>query len=297
MHHTGLLAPIPVLLLALHLPLLTACDAPDSMKQSIFEFVAELLPLPDGQIRSAIKSGDVAYVEDYLANGGNPDLRFRLGSKGDHNWTFLMGAVAEGHTEIARLLIDAGAAVNEVSEFGHTPLVVAASRGHNDAVRLLLEAGASVNIDYTVPYSGARKYGVMEGAIRENHLSTVRLLLEAGADPNWGGPDGSRPVALAAGFGTVEMLDLIVEHGADIDAGLHERNWRFGSMTPLMVAAAMGNPETVTRLLELGANPYEVSGHGKTAADLVGTGIATVSRTRQNEEDFMRVSEILSEAE
>eukprot|EP00315_Gephyrocapsa_oceanica_P010788 CAMPEP_0185301168 /NCGR_PEP_ID=MMETSP1363-20130426/12555_1 /TAXON_ID=38817 /ORGANISM="Gephyrocapsa oceanica, Strain RCC1303" /LENGTH=46 /DNA_ID= /DNA_START= /DNA_END= /DNA_ORIENTATION= len=43
----------------------------------------------------------------------------------------------EGQLELARLLLEAGAAMNQAPQHGATPLLVACSEGHLDIVRLL----------------------------------------------------------------------------------------------------------------------------------------------------------------
>ena len=52
---------------------------------------------------------------------------------------------AEKHPEVARVLIDHGADVHLHSTSGFTPLLFAAQQGDMDSARMLLEAGANVN--------------------------------------------------------------------------------------------------------------------------------------------------------
>lgn len=59
--------------------------------------------------------------------------------------TPLMFACAAGHEEIVRVLLDAGARVEDHNENGHTPLMEAASAGHVGVAKLLVERGASIN--------------------------------------------------------------------------------------------------------------------------------------------------------
>ena len=53
-------------------------------------------------------------------------------------------AAQEGHDACARLLLESGAAVNQPSLHGVTPLYTAAQEAQTDCVRLLLDAGAAV---------------------------------------------------------------------------------------------------------------------------------------------------------
>ncbi len=52
-------------------------------------------------------------------------------------------AACGGHTELAKLLIDRGANIEEVNDEGYTPLMEAAREGHEDMVALLLSCGNS----------------------------------------------------------------------------------------------------------------------------------------------------------
>ena len=57
----------------------------------------------------------------------------------------LFEASVGGHTRIARMLINAGADVNQRVGPGYTPLYNAAFNGHTDTVKLLAECGANPN--------------------------------------------------------------------------------------------------------------------------------------------------------
>ena len=56
--------------------------------------------------------------------------------------TPLMIATRNGHTEIARMLIDRGADVNIPDNNGNTPLTWASDRGNIQIVRMLIDRGA-----------------------------------------------------------------------------------------------------------------------------------------------------------
>ncbi|CAI5474493.1 unnamed protein product [Closterium sp. Yama58-4] len=77
---------------------------------------------------------DVAAALDGGADAGLAD---------DEGRTALHMAAANGHTEIARLLIQRGAPVNAVNRQGNTPLHWAAVNGRDSMVHLLIAAGAN----------------------------------------------------------------------------------------------------------------------------------------------------------
>ncbi|CAE6911942.1 Ankrd17 [Symbiodinium natans] len=101
-----------------------------------------------------------------------------------------------GHIEVAQLLLEAEAWINEIDHDGNTPLTCAAYRGHNDMVHLLLQAGSPTNTtnihgDTALSRASARGYTDLSNvhgetalirAAKRGHLQVVRSLLAAGAD-------------------------------------------------------------------------------------------------------------------
>lgn len=96
---------------------------------------------------SGVVQGDVALVRDVLAS--NPDaVRWAKPVKENDkpfatNETGLMLAAQEGHGEVMRLLIDAGAELNARQSRRWTALMYAAERSREGAVALLLAKGAN----------------------------------------------------------------------------------------------------------------------------------------------------------
>ena len=56
--------------------------------------------------------------------------------------TALMLAVVDGHSEVAKVLLDNGAAPNHANKIGQTALMGAASKGHSETAKVLLDNGA-----------------------------------------------------------------------------------------------------------------------------------------------------------
>lgn len=88
-----------------------------------------------------------------------------------------MYGCAGGHEEVVRVLLEAGANVEDHNENGHTPLMEAASAGHVQVAKILLEHGAGINT-----HSNEFKESALTLACYKGHLEMVRFLLEAGAD-------------------------------------------------------------------------------------------------------------------
>jgi ankyrin repeat protein len=90
-------------------------------------------------------------------------------------FTALTGAVANNHTEIAKLLVKRGAQVNYQYEGGFTPLMAASENGNVELVRFLLANGADPNAK-----TGDGK-SPMSFANEKNHLEVVEALKKQGA--------------------------------------------------------------------------------------------------------------------
>jgi ankyrin repeat protein len=220
-------------------------------------------------------------------------------------FTPLLFAAREGSLEAARMLIAAGADVNEAAADGSTPLLVATVRGHVDLVSELLDQGADPNADgagYTALHWAAGAWETeLTGAggiaterddewralrgLPTGKLELVNTLLARGANPNaqivktpprfgFGGGSrvtiGATPFLLAAMAGDTSVMRVLVAGGAD--PGLATKD----GTTPVMVAAGFGRfPEsTVTEsraieavalALELGGDVNAVNAAGDTA--------------------------------
>jgi len=103
--------------------------------------------------------------------------------------TPLLYASGFGHTEAARLLIDAGADVNYVLRSedpgidGVSPLFIASYQGHTEIVRLLIDAGADVN-RVIVGSRALDGLTALTAANSQGHMEIVRLLEEAMPSPD-----------------------------------------------------------------------------------------------------------------
>jgi hypothetical protein len=117
-------------------------------------------------------------------------------------------------------------------------LVAAARNGDTALVRELLDRG--VNPNQPVSHGSALAHAAGQG-----HAEVVELLLERGADIEGGG--GLSPLACAARKGRDEIVRLLVGRGADIEGDTG------GPGTALFQASAEGHPSTVGLLLEFGA--------------------------------------------
>jgi ankyrin repeat protein len=179
------------------------------------------------------------------------------------NDTALMFASLVGDLASAKLLVSAGANVNDTDAWGVSATAMAAHSKFDDLVEFLLDKGANASADEA-------GFSAIHPAIMHHSTHMVRTLLEHGANPNamlktWT-PErrtskdfsfypelvGATPLWLAARFTQPEVMRLLLEHGADPkfvfrseyvpDGGPADDVFRkrVYITTPLMAALGMG---------------------------------------------------------
>ena len=159
--------------------------------------------------------------------------------------TALLFAARSGDVESVRLLVEAGAPVNDALPDGTAAVTLAAHSGHGAAAGLLLEKGAD-------PNAAEIGYTALHAAVLRRDVDLVRTLLLFKANPDArmakGTPMrrtsqdfdlpavliGATPFALAAKFLEAEMARELAGAGADMRLGLPD-----GS-APLMLALGVG---------------------------------------------------------
>lgn len=233
--------------------------------------------LADYDLATAIVLGNAPKVRGALA--ADPALATRpdpatgwlaLHAACASRWHALDPARADGLRDVAVLLLDAGADLNEHMHGGQwTPLRCAVAGAPNPAItRVLLERGA-VPADHDLYLAGfeasheclrllaghadvrAIARMALAAPVSGNDAEGVRLLLAAGADPGQYHDDDDQPVpalhaAVRAGC-SAEIIGLLLEHGADPDrAGPDGRS-------PLALATSAGRADLAAVLAEHGA--------------------------------------------
>lgn len=152
----------------------------------------------------AVKANDAAQVARLIAQGVDVDMADPGGD------VPLIMAAYLGHSEITRLLLEAGADVRAVDPgMKATALHAAAYAGRAEPARLLIQHG--VDIDAQGPYNG---YTALHDAIWQNNVETARVILEAGADLTLRNHEGQTPLEMAKAHGRKQIAALIEQRQA-----------------------------------------------------------------------------------
>ena len=106
--------------------------------------------------------------------------------------------------------------LTETDRYGRTILGQAIDHGSLSAVRLILDAGADPN--YTVWDGFPAVYSAVDRDHDSDQEEIIRILVAAGADIDTRGFNDWTPLHLAAVNGRTDLIELLVELGADLTA-------------------------------------------------------------------------------
>jgi len=156
---------------------------------------------------------------------------------------------------------NSGRFIDPLLSTGCTPLLRAAMASDMEVVKALLAKGASPNI---------------------NDMGLTAFLVAAGVGAGTRGGTGLAAAASAGGPANIALMDLLIQHGADVNAQVtgtntySMRNSRAPSsnegFTALHWAAQSGKADVVKFLLDKGANPEIPDSNGHKPLDLLASG-------------------------
>jgi ankyrin repeat protein len=180
-----------------------------------------------------------------IVRGGLPDRGSRYLIPGA--MTPLLYAARDGRTDSAKILMAAGAKLEQTDANGITPLLMAITNDHVDTARYLVDQGANVKaIDWygRTPLWAAIELRNMDvdsstfenGVDRMPAFELIKVLLDKGVDVNartkevppirrqmlhvtgdlsWVDMTGQTPLLRAALAADVEVMRMLLAHGAD----------------------------------------------------------------------------------
>ncbi|KAL5516433.1 hypothetical protein EMCRGX_G001763 [Ephydatia muelleri] len=157
-------------------------------------------------------------------------------------WSSLMWACVFGNAEVVKILVSAGAHVNDQSKYGTSSLMWACCNGNAEVVRILVSAGAHINHQNKDGTSS-----LME-ACRYHHAEVVQILVSAGAHVNDQDKDGTSSLMEACRYHHAEVVQILVS------AGAHVNDQDKRGTSSLMEACKYHHAEVVKILVSAGAH-------------------------------------------
>lgn len=190
-------------------------------------------------LQRAARNGKLNIVQEKINDGSNVNY-----VKRDSQFTALLFAAEEGHTDIAKLLIESGADVNAQASSRYnnwTPLFYAIDKNNVDIVKLLLDASP----EKVVHHIGGDGNSPLTLATRrkEVNVGIVKALLDAGADTKHADKKGYTPLHHAA-RNSPEAVQALLEKGADPNV-LNEDKW-----SPIDLAVENRQKKAINALLD-----------------------------------------------
>lgn len=160
-------------------------------------------------------------------------------------------AAYRGDTAIVQKLLEHHPGVNKKDEFGHSPAIYAINEGNDSVVGLLADGKAKIRSDQE------NLQGSLVAQVSSENYHIVSFLLDQKAKADME-IYGTTPLIVAAANSSVEMVDLLIERGANVDKANQNQ------ITPLLSACLTGRLEVVKYLLDKNAKVDAKSKSGLT---------------------------------
>lgn len=245
-------------------------------KQRVAPDAIYYLSTSKAQINQAIRSNNLETLRNLL----NP---YNVSYLNQADESFFNTATANGNAEALRILISSGltvkprnmiihgaigtcrecvkvaiemkAGLNDVNEYGYTPLMRFVRSGSKEIIPLLIQAGADLNVQ------NKEGFTALYFAVRENDIETVNYLIGASANVHLKAYEGQTPLHLAISRGFKDVAWSLMNSNMDLDVknGVGQ--------TPLHLAAMLETSDILYFLLLKGANPNIRDNYNRTPLD------------------------------
>lgn len=169
-------------------------------------------------IIKAASDGNVALLQDSLSKGADPDYHLR-------DTSALQLAIANGHFEVANILIDAGANVNVRNRMSWRPIHEAARIGNLELMDKLIEKGARIYV------SDDEGHSLVRVAIDNNQIDVLKKFISIEANNTEGkDKEGVTNLMAAVLSKNIEMVELLLSDGCDPYAKPSNEGFTFSSL-------------------------------------------------------------------
>lgn len=225
-------------------------------------------------IHEAVRNKQLAKVRSLVNDSDDPKL---IDTVDIDERTPLHWAASSGSFEIASLLVDKNAKVDEPDGSGWTALHISVSAGYEDIVRYLVGAGANVNA------TNNKGLTPLHYAASKSHIDIGKFLIKQGANINAQDKAKQQPLHRAATTGSIGFISLLLKpQEAPVGTPKTRLNTadRIGN-TPLHLAMDSAHAEVAVLLIEAGADRSRMNQDQETPEDMHGVGGVEQTRARQ----------------
>jgi len=265
-------------------------------------------------LHAAASSNQVACAKILFEHCEQHAIKLNVNDLNEYRGTPLFVAASAGHVEMCQFLLEKGAAIETRYEL-QTPLYAAARNGHLAVVKLLCEHQAAIqhigpeslsaihaaaynrhadvatylctlphcDIDIATPRGKTALLLACDNSpSAHKNLPVIKVLLQsASVNIDYADTDGNTALHIAAEKGTREMLELLIQHKANVNVR-NKRNW-----TPLHFLAERSNSSSrysiqidqnlcdrLAILITAGADPLARGAHVYSVVELVSNTVA-----------------------
>lgn len=261
----GILAVVPIVILFAFT--FKSGFTPSDGNRKIEKIIVSKTPMEMAEeATQALQRNDVQTFSDIIDKAKDYNL---VNSKGD---SMLLVAVSLGNYDAVLRLLSLGADVNKQNSYTRdTPILRSLYTNHDDITRLLVASDANLNLENNYHHSPIfvaveRQKGefvdlfITSGAqaginsdnlfrwVTKRNLIGILAMLKGGVDPNVKNEQGNTPLIIAASLGDVESVRNLLAYRADPNAANKDGN------TALIYAARYNHPQIIYELMR----PYSL---------------------------------------
>ena len=190
-----------------------------------------------------IREKQTERFQDYGKTKGNESYeRFHVADEGSHLFQYnvndkldeLFSAIEQGDLNKCRQLFNEGLKVNSSDATGQTPLMVAARTNQIEIAQFLINSGADVNKSSmsgltALHYSALEDFSHMARMLLDNNADVEATMRYSSTDGNKTDEPlvfeykGATPLFIAIEAGKLEVLDILINAGANVNHTLTKR--------------------------------------------------------------------------
>jgi len=192
----------------------------------------------------------------------------------------LIEAIKQGDQDRVRELLSADPQRIRLDDAAISPILLSVYMGQREITAILLDTGVDLTLHEAAACGDAdRVQAILQDqperideygsdgftplglAAYFGYLDVVKLLLARGAQVNLHSRNAQKVAALHSAVSAQhgDIINLLIEHGANVNAKQEQ------DITPLMQVAHHGDSALVRQFLDLGADPTATTTDGKTA--------------------------------